>query len=886
MNMTSNELRTSYLKFFESKGHLIHPSDSLVPNDPSLLYTSAGMVQFKPYFIGERVPPCRRITTSQKCLRTDDIDEVGDGVHHTFFEMLGNFSFGDYFKREAITWAWEYLTEVLKLDPDHLWTSVYLDDDEAAEIWVREIGFPANRVVRLGEDKNYWPANAPSQGPNGPCGPCNEIFLDVMPHLGRPEDPAWAIAHDGNRFVEIWNLVFTQFDRQEDGTMKPLPSKNIDTGMGLERTIAVLQGTPSDYETDLFLPIVKQVEKLSGANYGAGDDAVDRSIRVISDHVRGAVFAIADGVMPSNVGRGHVLRRLIRRAVLQGSNLGLDKPFMHELVGIVVDLMKDAYPEPKERQDYVTSLIRAEEEKFRRTLDAGIERLREQIDDVKKSGGSELSGEAAFVLHDTYGFPLELTQEIAGSEGISVDVEGFNAAMEEQRKRAKDSSQMGTTLFAGEANAISELEQTLEPTVFVGYNALESESTVVAILSRGEQVNVAREGEMVDVVLDVTPFYAESGGQVGDHGQIFSKGAVLKVNDTVKMSNFFLHVAEVVGGEIRVGERVRCQVDDPRRMAIARNHTATHLLHAALRNVLGSHALQSGSVVEPGRLRFDFSHFQAVTPEELRRIEDEVNEKVLDDLPVEVIETTLEEARKMGATALFGEKYGSKVRVLKIGDYSTELCGGTHLTRTSQVGLFKIVSESSIGAGLRRIEAVTGAGAVARVHEIEDALNDAAAVLGTSPFEVASAIERLQSNLKEAQKQVENMRAKSAGAQAEAMAAGAVSIGDIKLVANQVPSADAQVLGALADAIADRIKSGVVILGGVGDGRVLFVGKVTPDLVKRGCHAGNLLREIAKAAGGGGGGRPDFAQAGGKDPSKVKDALALAADLIRGQLQS
>ena len=632
VRMTSNELRTSYLKFFESKGHLIHPSDSLVPNDPSLLYTSAGMVQFKPYFIGERVPPCRRITTSQKCLRTDDIDEVGDGVHHTFFEMLGNFSFGDYFKLEAITWAWEYLTEVLKLNPDHLWTSVYLDDDEAAEIWEREIGFPSDRIVRLGEDKNYWPANAPSQGPNGPCGPCNEIFLDVAPHLGRPEDPTWAIAHDGNRFVEIWNLVFTQFDRQEDGTMKPLPSKNIDTGMGLERTIAVLQSAPSDYETDLFLPIVKRVEKLSGARYGAGDEPTDRSIRVISDHIRGAVFAIADGVMPSNLGRGHVLRRLIRRAVLQGSNLGLDKPFMHELVGIVVDLMKDAYPEPKERQDYVTSLIKAEEEKFRRTLDAGMERLREQIDEVKRSRGSVLSGEAAFVLHDTYGFPLELTQEIAAAEGLGVDVEGFNTAMEEQRRRAKDSSQMGASLFVGEANAISELEQTLSPTVFVGYDELEAESVVVAMLSRGEQVNSAREGESVEIILDVTPFYAESGGQVGDHGQIFSKGAVVKVNDTIKVSNFFVHSAEIVGGELRVGERVRCQVDDPRRMAIARNHTATHLLHASLRNILGSHALQSGSVVEPSRLRFDFSHFQAVTAEELRRIEDEVNEKVLADL--------------------------------------------------------------------------------------------------------------------------------------------------------------------------------------------------------------------------------------------------------------
>ncbi|MEN6371513.1 MAG: alanine--tRNA ligase [Armatimonadota bacterium] len=880
--MTSSELRTAYLKFFESKKHLIHPSDSLVPNDPSLLYTAAGMVQFKPYFIGDRVPPAPRLVTSQKCMRTDDVEEVGDAVHHTFFEMLGNFSFGDYFKREAITWAWEFLTDALKLNPDNLWTSIYLDDDEAYDIWVNEVGFPKERIVRLGEDKNYWPANAPTMGPNGPCGPCNEIFLDVNPEAGAPEDPAWSIAHDGNRFVEIWNLVFQQFDRQEDGTLDPLPTKNIDTGMGLERTIAILNNAPSNYDTDLFQPIIKAIEKITGASYGK-DEETTRAIRVIADHIRGAVFAIADGVMPSNIGRGYVLRRIIRRAVLRGNSLGVDKPFLHELVGVVADLMKDVYTEPKDRQDYVTSLIKAEEEKFLHTLDSGMSRLMQQIEDVKKSGGNLLPGDAAFSLHDTYGFPLELTQEIAQSEGIEVDVAGFETAMEDQRKRAKESSDFAASLFGGGNGAILELEQTVPATEFVGYHSLKSDAKVLAILERGEQISVAKEGNLVDLVLDRTPFYAESGGQVGDEGQIMSRGAMLRVKNTVKAAHVFLHAVEVVSGEIKVGDDVHCEVDVERRMAIARNHTATHLLHAALRHILGPHALQAGSVVEPGRLRFDFSHFQAVTSDELRQIEDEVNDKILADLPVEVTETNIDEARKMGAMALFGEKYGKHVRVMKVGDYSTELCGGTHLSRTSQVGLFKLVSESSVGAGLRRIEAVTGSGAVQHVHDIEDLLHEVSEKLGSSPLEAASAIERLQTNLKETQRKIEQIQAKSAAEQSQELAAAAHDISGVNLVANKVQTANAQVLSALADGIADKLKSGVVVLGGVGDGKVLFISKVTPDLVKRGFHAGNLIREVAKVAGGGGGGRPEFAQAGGRDASKVDEALQTAVELVRKQ---
>lgn len=882
MKMTSNEIRTTYLKFFESKEHLVYPSDSLVPDDPTLLYTAAGMVQFKPYYVGERMPPAPRIVTSQKCFRADDVEEVGDAVHHTFFEMLGNFSFGNYFKRESIIWAWEFITEVLKLNPENIWTSIYLDDDEAYDVWVNGVGFPADRIVRLGSDKNYWPANAPEKGPNGPCGPCSEIFVDMTPELGRPDDPAWSIAHDGDRFVEFWNLVFQQYDRQEDGALVTLPTKNIDTGMGLERIVAILQGTPGAYETDLFLPIIHKIEAIFGVEYGTNDEKT-KAIRVIADHVRGAVFAIADGVMPSNVGRGYVLRRIIRRAILRGKSLGLHKPFMHEIVGTIVDLMKHVYPEPAEKQDYVTSIINAEEEKFLRTLDSGMSRLSLQISEVKNGGGNVLAGDVAFSLHDTYGFPLELTQEIAKEEGIDVDVAGFNAAMEDQRKLAKESNDFTSSLFGSGGTAIFELEQNVPETKFVGYHDLESDATVLAMLEHGEQVSVAKAGNLVDIVLDATPFYAESGGQVGDDGQICSAGAMLKVKNTAKAAHVFLHAAEVVTGEIKVGDKVHCEVDERRRTAIERNHTATHLLHAALHNVLGPHALQSGSVVEPSRLRFDFSHFQAVTPEELRLIEDEVNDKILADLPVEIIETTIKEAKKLGAMALFGEKYGENVRVMRIGDYSTELCGGTHLSRTSQVGLFKLVSESSIGAGLRRVEAVTGQGAVQHVHNEEDLLRDVSEKLGASPMEAAATVERLQSSLKDAQKKIEQLQSKSAAEQAEEHVCNAQDISGVKLVACKIETANAQALSTLADAVADKLQSGVIVLGGVGDGKVLFISKVTSDLVKRGFHAGNLVREVAKVAGGGGGGRPEFAQAGGKDPSKVDEALQTAVELVRKQ---
>jgi len=704
----------------------------------------------------------------------------------------------------------------------------------------------------------------------------------VPPRLGRPEDPAWAIAHEGTRFVEIWNLVFTQFDRQEGGVLKPLPSKNIDTGMGLERTIAVLQGTPSDYETDLFLPIVKRIESVSGAKYGAGED-VDRSIRVIADHVRGAVFAIADGVMPSNVGRGYVLRRILRNAVVKGRKLGLEKNFLAPIVPTVVEIMGEVYHEIADRQGYVEKVIGSEEDKFRRTLESGLQRLEDQIALAKSSPGKTLDGESAFTLYDTYGFPLELTKEIAAENGISVDEDGFVAAMEEQRKRAREAGDFGSVMVAGEGSVLMELEKSVEPTKFIGYEQLEGDAAVLAIVKGEELALAAREGENVHLILDSTPFYAETGGQVGDTGRITQDGAAIEITDTVKASHFSVHIGKVVSGELSVGDTVKCIVNSKRRAAIARAHTATHLLHAALRKVLGEHALQSGSLVEPDRLRFDFSHFQAVTPEEIRRIEDEVNEMVLADIGGETIVASLDEARKMGATALFGEKYGDTVRIVKVGDVSMELCGGTHLRHTSQVGLFKLTSESSIGAGLRRVEAVTGHAATQLVHDLEDQIRAVADALGSAPQEIVTAAQRAVQSAKEAQREVDKLKSRSAAESAGELAGSAQDAAGVKFVTASVPTVDVPTLQKLADGVTDKLKSGVVVLAGVENGKVLFVGKVTGDLVAKGFHAGNLLREVAKVAGGSGGGRPEFAQAGGKDSSKVEAALAKAAEIINSQ---
>ncbi len=878
--MQGRELRQKYIQFFESKGCLHLPSNSLVPNDPSLLFTAAGMVQFKPYFLGAEQPPCTRAVTAQKCLRTDDIDEVGDAVHHTFFEMMGNFSFGDYFKREAIHWAWEFMTEWLKLPADRIWTSVYLDDDEAQAIWLNEIGLPAERVVKLDADKNYWPPNAPEKGPNGPCGPCNEIFLDMKPDLGAPEDPAHAIAYDSNRFVEIWNLVFMQFMRGEDGSLTPLPKQNIDTGLGLERVTAILQGAATDYDTDLFLPLIRAMEERTGRKYGQ-DGETDMAFRTMADHARAAVFCVADGVMPSNVKRGYVLRRLIRRAAVKARKLGCEDVFMGDLAQVVAEMMRDTYPEIGDRLSFIQKVLTSEEEKFAQTLSAGISRLEEEIKAAKALGGSTLGGQAAFTLYDRCGFPLELTEELCAAEGLQVDRESFEELMASQRQRAREGSDIATDLFTAGDSAVADIQKIAAATEFAGYEATACEACIAAIVRGSQLVDSAEEGDEVQIVLDRSPFYAESGGQMGDLGTISSEDGAAAVSATRKAADIWLHEAAVTTGEMKTGDAVWAQVDEERRRAIMRNHTATHLLHAALRKILGTHVTQAGSLVAPDRLRFDFSHFQAVKPKELRAVEDEVNRHVLADLDVQPEMTTLKDAREKGAMALFGEKYGTDVRTITIGEVSLELCGGTHLHRTSQIGLFKIIAEGSVAAGVRRIEAMTGAGAFAYVRLLEDTISAIEARLRVSGQDLAGAIDRLQSALKEQQQQIEAFQSQSSSEEAAELAAGATEIDGFKAVCSRTRADDTNSMSKLADELAQRLGSAVVVLGSVSEGRVLFIAKVTRDLTSRGLHAGNLVKAVARETGGGGGGRPDFAQAGGRDPSRLDAAIEKALALIR-----
>jgi len=883
--MKSHELRDKFIKFFEEKGCLAHPSDSLVPDDPTLLFTSAGMVQFKPYFIGERVPPRTRMVTCQKCLRTGDLDIVGTTpFHHTFFEMLGNFSFGDYFKDEAITWAWEFVTERLKMPAEKLWISVYEQDDEAAEIWEKKIGIPKDRIVRFGEKSNYWPSNAPSEGPNGPCGPCSEIFYDFGAEVGcmRPDcNPDC----DCGRFSEIWNLVFMQYNREEGGVLTPLPRKNIDTGMGLERVAAILQGTPTNFESDLFLPLIREIESISGIQYGKSEES-SVAMRLVADHARAMVFAISDGVMPSNVGRGYVLRRIIRRAVLKAKSLGVQDAFLDRLIPVVIAIMKGPYPDLVEHQAHVSRTARAEEEKFRRTLDLGLQKLEDAIERLVKSGSREIPGMEAFVLYDTYGFPLELTQEIAQERGLSVDVQGFDEAMEEQRRKAREGSEVPSELFAGSLGALAEIERSQPESEFVGYEMFESPASVVGILKDGALVHSASAGEKVDIILDVTPFYPESGGQVSDLGVISREGGELRVESAARVGALIVHTGLVKSGELKTSDRVTASVDAERRRSTMRNHTATHLLHRALRMTLGEHVVQSGSHVEPNRLRFDFTHNTAISPDELGKIERIVNDEILRDDEVRISEKTLEEAKADGAMALFGEKYSGVVRVIAIPGFSMELCGGTHVLRTSQIGSFRILSEGSVGAGLRRIEAVTGSAAYEHAVEREKLLSDAAEILRTGPNDVPDAVARLAESLKTAEKEIENLKRHAASGQADDLVAEAVEFNGVHLIVSRVDGGDVDMLSSLADSLAGKLKSGIVVLGSASDGKVAFVSKVTPDLVKRGFHAGNLVREVAKVAGGGGGGRPDFAQAGGRDASKLDEALNKAKELVEQQAKS
>ena len=866
--MLGSELRRKYLEFFEAKAAKRLPSDSLVPNDPTLLFTSAGMVQFKPYFLGLQTPPAARATTAQKCLRTTDIEDVGDTSHCTFFEMLGNFSFGDYFKAEAIAYAWEFLFDVLHLDLRNVRVTVFEDDEEAYDLWLKA-GMPENKIFRKGEDDNYWPAGVISKGPNGPCGPCSEIFYDTQTHLTPTPDGVW----DDRRWLEIWNLVFMQYDRGEGGSLTPLPRRNIDTGMGLERTAAVIAGLRGPFETDLFAPILRQLEELSGLQYTSSDsDPKDIAFRRVADHVRATAFCIADGVLPSNVGRGYVLRRLMRRAILAGRNtLGIEKPLLDQILPTVIEQRKDDYPELEARRETILRYASIEEKQFRRTLASGSSRLQTLLD------SGTVTGDDAFTLHATYGFPVEMTAELAADAGLSVDMARYGELWQQHLI----TSEGGKTREVFADSVVPALrQQNIGKTLFVGYSEARTQAQIAAIIRNGQLTESASEGETVQIVLDQTPFYAEAGGQVGDTGWLHGADGAAEVSDTQKDSGFWFHTATVTAGELRVGGSVDAQIDAGRRASIQRNHTTTHLLHKALQEVLGSHVQQRGSLVAPDRLRFDFAHDKGMTGEETRLVEGLVNEKILEDISVQTFEKPIAEAKNMGATMLFGEKYGDVVRVVQAGDYSLEFCGGTHLAHTSQVGLFKIVTEGSTQAGVRRIEAVTGKSALLKTLDQERLLADIARTLKTFPVNALASVEKLQADLKQKEKELATLHKAAAGGQVEKLIADAGSAYGFPLVIHTLDGADGDALRMLADEVMNRLPSGITILGGIGGEKVSLAVKVSKDLVARGVHAGNIVKAAAQIVGGGGGGRPDFAQAGGKDPSKLAEALATAERLV------
>lgn len=873
-----NEIRERYLKFFESKGHLRLPSFSLVPsNDPSILLINAGMTPLKPYFTGQEEPPRKRVTTCQKCIRTPDIENVGKTARHgTFFEMLGNFSFGDYFKKEAIPWAWEFITQDMKMPVDKLYVTIYEDDDEAFEIWNKDIGLPSDRIVRMGKKDNFW------EHGTGPCGPCSEIYFDRGEDKGCGK-PDCKVGCECDRFIEFWNLVFTQFNKEEDGTYSKLQKKNIDTGMGLERLACVMQDVSNLFEVDTIRNILDNVCRLAGVDYGK-EYKYDVSIRVITDHIRSTTMMVSDGILPSNEGRGYVLRRLLRRAARHGRLLGIEGQFLNKLAEVVINESKSAYPELGEKAEYICKVIRIEEERFEATVDQGLGILDQFMAEVKAEGGKTLPGSMVFKLHDTYGFPLDLTREIAEENELGIDEEGFRKEMTEQKNKAREAFKSRESSAWG-SDAVPGLEA-IQKTIFKGYETLESEAAVLCIIKDGELVENAQEGDEVTIILDKTPFYAESGGQLGDSGIIASQDGMFNVSDCKKLADGkFLHIGVVTKGLLEKGTVVKASVDKERRLATARNHTTTHLLQKALRNTLGSYVEQAGSLVGPDRLRFDFNHFSAMTAQQIKEVEKEVNSKILEAMQVDVREMPVDEAKKLGAMALFGEKYGNIVRVVRAGDYSIELCGGTHLSNTAQAGLIKIVSESGVAAGVRRIEALTGEGAVSYYNEKEELLNEVAAALKTAPNDSLRRVETLSAELKNAEKEIEKLRNKLVSGSLEDVLAKAVEVNGIRIVAARFDQLDMDALRNTGDTLKNKLGNGVAILAsGFGD-KVNLIVMATKDAVAGGIHAGNIIREAAKVAGGGGGGRPDMAQAGGKDVSKIDEALKQAVAVAEGQIR-
>ncbi len=871
--MKAAEIRERYLSFFESKGCHRLPSSSLIPDDPSLLLTSAGMVQFKPVFLGLRDLGFTRATTCQKCARTTDIDIIGTtGRHHSFFEMLGNFSFGDYFKSEACAWAYEFSTQVLKLDPSRLWFSIYEDDDEAEAIWRDEVGVPADRIVRMGAKDNFW-----SAGPTGPCGPCSELYYDQGPEVGCGSAEC-APGCDCDRFLEYWNLVFMQYDRAEDGTLTPLPKKNIDTGMGLERVAAIMQGVHSNFETDIIRGIMEVAEDISSTKYGVAEKT-DTSLRIIADHARAVTFLISDGVLPSNEGRGYVLRRLLRRAVRHGRLLGVEKAFLGRLVDEVVARMGDAYPEIVEHHDLVSRIVASEEERFGATLRQGLAFLGEAIERTKAAGEPVLDGKLAFALHDTYGFPYELTAEIAAEAGLTVDQAAFDVEMNAQKDRAR--AAVKDESWSAFGNAFAEVAKRLSGGVeFVGYGADTAETTVVGIIADGEAVESIEAGAKAEIVLATTPFYGEQGGQVGDTGTISAGTSRFDVSDTrIPMPGLVSHVGVLESGALTVGDAVRAEIDVARRERIRRNHTATHILHWALRKVIGEHVHQSGSLVTPDRLRFDFTHFEAPGAEQLEKIERLVNAKIMENHPVRNYETSLASAREMGVTALFGEKYGDIVRVLEVGNFSKELCGGTHVGRSSEIGFLKIVSEGSVGANLRRIEAVTSNGALDFVLAEEATLAELAGAFKCRYSDLPGKVESLQRKLKETEAALAEAKRRGGSGEVDAIVASAFDAG-YPLVVSRVSAADSAGIREVADALRAKLPGGAVVLAAEAAGTALLLAAGSSEAVAAGFDAGAVIRAMAPLVGGGGGGKPAMAQAGGKDPSGIDAALDAARGLL------
>jgi len=873
-----NELRKMFLEFFEGKGHLAMKSFSLVPhNDNSLLLINSGMAPLKPYFTGQEIPPRRRVTTCQKCIRTGDIENIGKTARHgTFFEMLGNFSFGDYFKTEAIHWSWEFLTEVVGLSPDRLYPSVYLEDDEAFDIWNKEIGIPKEKIFRFGKEDNFWEHGA------GPCGPCSEIYYDRGEKYGCGK-PGCTVGCECDRYIEVWNNVFTQFENDGHGNYTELAQKNIDTGMGLERLAVVVQDVDSLFTIDTNKALLDQVCTLAGIRYQA-DEEKDVSLRIIADHVKSCTFMISDGIMPSNEGRGYVLRRLLRRAARHGRILGIEGKFLSGLSETVIALSKDGYPELEEKKAMILKVLSEEEDKFNKTINQGLAILNDMEQAMAEEGVSVLSGGDAFKLYDTYGFPLDLTVEILGEKGFKVDEDGFNAAMKEQRKKAQAARK--TTNYMGADVTVYQSIPAHITTRFVGYDRLVHDSVVSVLTTEEEMVEALTDGQRGTVIVDETPFYGTMGGQQADVGVIVCGNGRFKVEDTIHLLGGKVgHVGVMTEGMLKVGDKVTLKVCEKNRLSTGKNHSATHLLQKALRTVLGNHVEQAGSYVDAGRLRFDFTHFSAMTPDELKKVEDLVNEKIREDLAVVTEEMSLEEAKKSGAMALFGEKYGETVRVVKMGDFSVELCGGTHVRDTGVITAFKILSETGIAAGVRRIEALTGEGLMAYYEEAEQQLHEAVKAAKTTPGELAHRIEALLGEIKALSSENEKLKSRLANNAMGDVMSQVVEVGGVKVLAVKVDDVDMNGLRNLGDQLKEKMGEGVIVIASVSGGKVNLMATATDGAQKKGAHAGNLIKAIAGLVGGGGGGRPGMAQAGGKNPAGIDDALGKVVQVVEEQVR-